>query len=724
MLKHLTISRQAFVGICLLLLIELGFFGSLVVLLNKARSNLERERHEQQVVSRLNNVANVSQKIGIAMIRSASPAELLQFVETSTDYHGFMGDLDKEITNLKGLVRNEPETLNRLDQLEKACWATCRYYDSQQSVFRNSPANFYAFTDRMFELSSRVTRGSQELIKQYHTTERPKSGGTAHALNEIMSLIFVAALVNIVGAVLVALFLVNRVTGRLSVLTDNIERFSRQEPLNRRILDADEIGKIDLLFHEMTTAINLARRNETALIANASEVICQLDENGVFITVSPSVKQQWGFDHEELIGSHYTRVIRTKEIEDVNEKIERLLETGSRVSFEAHVKNNADMYIDSMWSVYWSPSAESYFCFVHNITERKNMEALLAAQEEQVRTATENIPVGLITINRDGLIQSVNATTERLVGRTRQDLTSRPMLSVIQSESRSDELLLNFERNDTSTPIRCMLKQPDGRHLPVDVTSTQIAAAGKTNILLVIDDVSERVKLETMKEDFVNILGRNLREPLNATSVNIAELLGLTQKESKKFDRLSRVSSNIERLLRLIDELLSIQKLGAGKLVGSLERSQVANIVTDAVEAIKDHAEQQGVSISSQPANAFVMADSERLVQVLINLIGNAIKFSPRESTVKVSVETRGNEVEFSITDSGRGVPQEMQQSIFEQYVQTTVADGKRGKGTGLGLSICKSIVEGHNGTIGVESEEGHGSRFWFIIPREVGDES
>lgn len=700
-----------------MLAVEFLFIGTLASLLLKTKTLLDQEQHDRDVAVRLNKVANISQKVGIAMIRSASPPELLQFVESSVDYHGFMGQLDREISKLKELVRNDSESLKKLDELETAAHATCQYYDSQQATFRNSTETFERFNKDMYRLSANVTRLSQELIKRYRNTEQTKPSDTARALSDAQALLIAAAIVNLLGAVLVAMILLKRITGRLTILTENVERFANQQPLHERLRDTDEIGMIDSLFHEMTAALESARRNETALIENASEVICQLDAEGLFISLSPSAKTQWGYEPEQLLGTHFSSVLSNSDVDKCSAAVKRLMESGERDSFETFVKTSAGEYIHTTWSGYWSAAAQSLFCFVHNMTERKNMEALLAAQEEQVRIATENIPVGLVMMNKDGFIQSVNATTEKLAGRSRQDLHARPVLSVLECEQRSSaDIASLFESSDKTT--RGLLKQPDGKTLPVDIIASEFATDASDERLLVIDDVSERVRLETMKEDFVNILGRNLREPLHATSIRISTLLKSTDPASKKHDRLARVCKNIDRLLRLIDELLSIQKLGAGKLVGRFETVSVDAILKGAVQAITDHAEQQGIAIECDDADGTIYGDSERLVQVIVNLTGNAIKFSPRGSTITLRVDEGKEQVEFSIIDRGRGIPSDMLDSIFEQYVQTSAADGRRGKGTGLGLSICKSIVEAHGGAIGVESKEGEGSRFWFTIPR------
>lgn len=719
MLRRLSISKQGIIGIGLLLVIEWLFVGMLAMSLNNTKFNLEKERRAREVVSRLNNVANISQKIGIAMIRSGSPPEILQFVESITDYHIYMKDLDREVAKLKELVRNDPGGLQKLDDLDKKIRLTCSYYDSKQGESRRTPTSFSTFTTEMFRRSEDFTNASRNLIKDYRMLEQSKPEKTSKALNNVTTILIVGVIFNLAGAVVFTLILVSRITGRMAVLTDNINRFANGEPLHRRLPNIDEIGKIDALFHEMTAAIAQAHRNETALIANASEVICQLDQQGVFTAVSPSVKTQWGYEAGDLIGAHFSTVIKEKHIEKVAHEISNLVSTSARGSFEAHVRSNQGRFIDTMWSACWSPSEESLFCFVHNIEERKNMEALLTAQEEQVRTAIENIPVGLMVIDKTGLIKSVNITTEKMSVRSRQDLIDRPILSIIDVPfQHNQDLLVSLDKAGAAHPVRCLLKQPDGENLPIDMAATPFPASEKDDRLLILDDISERVKLESMKEDFVNLLGHSLRAPLNATRLRIAELLDINKENTKKHERLLRICTNIERLLRLIDELLSIEKLGAGKLVGRLEPVDVHKLTVDAMEAIRDHAEQQGISLICQPLKSLVMADSERLVQVIVNLLGNAIKFSPRQSTVELSVEERPEHIEFSIIDSGRGIARDMQGAIFAQYVQTTASDGRRGKGTGLGLSICKSIVEAHNGSIGVESEEGKGSRFWFTIPK------
>jgi signal transduction histidine kinase len=229
----------------------------------------------------------------------------------------------------------------------------------------------------------------------------------------------------------------------------------------------------------------------------------------------------------------------------------------------------------------------------------------------------------------------------------------------------------------------------------------------------------ERKRNEQLKADFVAMVSHDLRTPLTSTQLFISLL---TQPIMDGIDvptKAKKAEIEIARLIRLINNLLDLEKaegkVGFEVLIDSVPLSAV---IQQAVAAVEDYGKQSNVKIEAPKTDLVVDADEDKIVQVLVNLVSNAIKFSPPQSTVRIEIKSDPEYIEISIIDSGRGIPKQFHQAIFDRYKQVTVADERLKGGTGLGLAICKIIVELHGGKIGVESEEGQGSRFWFRLPQ------
>jgi len=222
------------------------------------------------------------------------------------------------------------------------------------------------------------------------------------------------------------------------------------------------------------------------------------------------------------------------------------------------------------------------------------------------------------------------------------------------------------------------------------------------------------------KKEFMEMVSHDLRTPLTSAQMYLHALLeGIYGNlSSPGQDGALRTESDLNRSINLINDLLDMERLEAGKLNMTFRRTSVPSIVQCSIDSVTPLAEQKGIPVASKVEDDLcVSGDGDRLIQVVINLLSNAIKFSPPKSVVSVLAEQLGTEIELRVTDQGEGIAPEDIGSIFDRYRQGESSNGGRSVGSGLGLSIAKAIIEQHGGTIGVESKNGKGSSFWFRIP-------
>jgi signal transduction histidine kinase len=237
-------------------------------------------------------------------------------------------------------------------------------------------------------------------------------------------------------------------------------------------------------------------------------------------------------------------------------------------------------------------------------------------------------------------------------------------------------------------------------------------------VQVLVRDVSERKAMERMKDELLSIVSHELRTPLTSIRGSLGLLAGGVLGDLPPLgQRMLHVAvSNADRLIRLLNDVLDLERMRAGRLILELKPYSAAVAVEHAVSEMRGLAERAGVRLSVGDVEGTPLADADRLVQVLTNLLSNAIKFSPAGSHVRLSGETRGDRVIITIEDDGRGIPADKLETIFERFQQVDASDSRLNGGTGLGLAICRSILEQHGGRVWAESSLTHGSKFYVEL--------
>ncbi|HEX7138017.1 MAG TPA: ATP-binding protein, partial [Vicinamibacterales bacterium] len=265
-----------------------------------------------------------------------------------------------------------------------------------------------------------------------------------------------------------------------------------------------------------------------------------------------------------------------------------------------------------------------------------------------------------------------------------------------------------FNRFDTGT-------------VPIEYTSNTIVnERGNANgVVVTFRDISERLAIERMKDEFVSTVSHELRTPLTSIRGALGLLgSGLLGDVNQRGQRMLDIAvTNTDRLVRLINDILDLERIDSDRV--ELNRAAVdsGGVMTEAVEGIQAFADRARVTVIANPVHAVLWGDRDRIIQTITNLLSNAVKFSPAGTTVRLTGSEAGGTFTFAIEDQGRGIPKEYLETIFERFKQVDASDSRSKGGTGLGLAICRSIVTAHGGRIWAESEEGKGTTFRFTIP-------
>ena len=323
----------------------------------------------------------------------------------------------------------------------------------------------------------------------------------------------------------------------------------------------------------------------------------------------------------------------------------------------------------------------------------------------------------------DGLrITRANAAADGLLGRAPGTLTGRTLMEAFLDPS--VEAIAVGAREAGSSTGEVAVAGADGPRL-----SIRGRRAPSGSVWLVLEDVSELRRLQQIRTEFIDNLSHELRTPLTTVSL-LAETLTREAEAAgdaiptRMRERIGNIEVETGHLVQMVSELLDLSRIESGGALGALELLDLGAVAVGSTERLRLFADRQGVTLGTDVATPVppVRGDAARLGQVLVNLLHNAVKFSPDGGDVRVSVRPAGNEVVVAVADHGVGIPRGAQARIFERFYKVDRARvrGETG-GTGLGLAIARHIVEQHGGRIWVESTEGVGSTFSFALPVAAG---
>ena len=473
------------------------------------------------------------------------------------------------------------------------------------------------------------------------------------------------------------------------------------------------------------------------------DTLIVIDPDRNIIICNSSVKSMFGYQVDEVINQKTSLLYfdRRSNPDQWHETYDILETEGFHIGLAKGKKKNGEIIPLEIITGNMR-SRPGAVLLLRDITERKSAEEALKASEAQLRNIIEKNVDGIVIFDKNRILRFVNPAAEALLGwKSREFIGEMSRFPVVAGETKELDII-----------------RRDGETATVEMCVVEIEWEGENVNLASLRDITKHKQAEEairetdrMKSEFISVVGHELRTPLtsmrNAVDIVLGETAGAINENQRRF--LSMAERNIDRLTNIINELLDISKIESGKIRIESKPLDLCAPLDMAIDSLTSRTKEKSISMHKEIPSDLPQAygDSDKLEQIFINLLDNAIKFTPEggdicvtaklvhseklvvgtgEKTKEVWSEELGvwgseldsNFIEISVADNGIGIPADELEKIFDRFYQAEKSITKEIKGTGLGLAISKGLIEGHGGQIRAESEVGKGTKFTFTLPQ------
>jgi PAS domain S-box-containing protein len=486
------------------------------------------------------------------------------------------------------------------------------------------------------------------------------------------------------------------------------------------------------------------------IVESCNDGIFQVDKSGYFIFVNNAFAEFFGYKREDVLGTHFSVLLSNETLPGVKKMVDAVFH-GRNIRDDVTMKHKDGHDVVVIFSAVPLKDHDAIVGltgFLKDITERKKNEDALRKSEENFRNVIKYAPVAIYEIDFYGInFRSVNDAVCQISGYSREELLSMNPLDLLNEESKErfqENIAKKLAGEKIDESLELKIKVKDGRDLTVLVSVGAFTfKEGKPESVLVIShDITERKKMEVtlekcqgeiekqniqlkkvdqIKTNFLNVTSHELRTPMSSikgyTQMMSKQILGQINDEQMK--ALDIILRNTNRLDVLIQDVLDISRLESGTLKFVVERTDVKNMILETIEIMRPCAKCKEMIFTTEFEENLpeLNVDKERIKQVLINIISNAIKFSANGTAIHILTKRKDEDIIFEIQDFGRGISKDKQGKIFNIFYQVDSGEDRKYGGTGLGLAISRGIVLAHGGEIWVKSKMNEGSTFSFTLP-------
>ena len=450
-----------------------------------------------------------------------------------------------------------------------------------------------------------------------------------------------------------------------------------------------------------------------------------------FVYLNQGACENMGYTREELLGMTPYQIKPLMPEPEFRRLIAPLLagEQQSLVFETLHRrKDGTDFPVNiSLQLVSEEPARGLFVAIVHDISLRRESEEKLRASADRIRAIVDTVLDGIITIDDHGTVETFNPAAERIFGYSASDVIGEnvKMLMPDPYHAGHDGYLRSYRK----TGIRKIIgsgrevtgRRQDGTLFPIELSVSEMRSAGRRMYTGIVRDITERKKIDRMKSEFVSTVSHELRTPLTSIRGALGLVAGGMAGELPQQARelVDIAHNNSERLVRLINDILDIEKIESGNMRLDMQPRNLDSLLRQSIEANAAYAAlfDCRFTLENTAEHAVVVVDADRFVQVMNNLLSNAAKFSPAGGSIAVTALRNTSGIRITVADQGPGIPEEFYSQVFQKFAQADSSDTRKKGGTGLGLSIARALARKFRGDITFESEVGLGTKFFFDLP-------
>jgi PAS domain S-box-containing protein len=455
---------------------------------------------------------------------------------------------------------------------------------------------------------------------------------------------------------------------------------------------------------------------------------CENNEKWTMLYLSDAVEQLTGYPARSFLNNNelsFKKLMHPSDVIRINEVCDQAIRDKTSFEIEYSLKR-ADgnwRYVYEIGCGVFDQEGHLEFIdgFIWDIQARIDDEYEKRAMANKLAQLFEMAPIGILQVRDDGRIVASNPEVTRILGYSEAELNGISFLDITPEEDwwKSNLAIENITTTGRFGPLEKTYLHKNGEHIPVELSGSLINIhEGQGQIWwTLVKDIREQKRIDRMKSEFISTVSHELRTPLTSISgaLGLITSNALGALPDKVKSMLDIAYKNSQRLSYLIDDLLDMEKLIAGKMFFDMSEHAVLPLVQQAMAENRSYADKYSVQfvVEDFAPNTNIYIDAFRFQQILNNFLSNAAKYSPAQGRVDVRIEESGGWVRISVSDYGQGIPEEFKVRMFQKFSQADSSNTREKGGTGLGLAISKELVERMGGIIGFDSEQGRGTCFY-----------